>query len=645
MKLRTVFAGAGVFVLAALSFQSGNCYVSQKALEKLARAGGLTFAQVIAYPWRSQARIVGLSLEASDFHIHVGALNLPAGSLLFSPIAAAIAGTDSASAEDVTIETGSSTYKIKRINLSGASLSTAELAQILDPKNAAPIAERFGKISAALITIPEIIGQTKFGATTQKIVFRDIALNGLVQGKAAAASASGASFSISDPQRGKAEGGYGQISAKAVDLVVAARILTQTRDQTDAPRSPLYDSIALDGFHLTNLEAQFELDVGSLTAAGAKGRPPRKPWAEVQPADSNPSESGKPRAFLAEALDSFEIDDVAASDVKLTVLANGDPASFRLARISMSRLGDAKISALEAQNLGFSGAAGKIDLDGLTLRGVDFKSSGGADDSSTDALPMPNLIEKDLLPQVEQIVLTKLDVDLTNAPSGQLESSPVPSGSVFKADRLEVDRKKDDAAVGLDLALDHLTASLNEAGPFASLAAMGYEQLDVSSRLQLAWTATSRELEIKTFSLAGADMGTLKIVGLINNVTSDLGSSDQSAAAAAARNLLLKKLDVRIANEGVVEKALAAQAKGQKKSVEAMRHSDEIVASLVLPALLGNGPPARALGAALARFIADPKTLHLVAVSPQGVGLADLDLMRTPGALFDRVEIEASVNQ
>jgi hypothetical protein len=646
MKLRALVAGAAVLVLAALSLDAGNGYLARQAVERVARAEGLAFERVIVDPLQGRARVIDANWRASGLSIHIAALDLRAEAPLFWPIAPAMARTDSASAEDVTIESGPSIYRIKRIDLSGSSLSTSELAQILDPKSTAPIAERLSKISAASVIIPEIIAETKFGATTQKIVYRDIALNGLEQGKAAAASASGASFSISDPQRGEAEGAYGQINAKAIDLVVAARILTQTRDNADAPKLPLYQALTVDGFHLTNAKAQFALNVKSITATGVKGRPPRKPWTAVQPPDPSSPQAEKPSAFLAEILDSFEIDDVAAGDIRLSLLANGDSASFTFSRISMSQLGGTTVNAIELQNLGFTGAAGKISLEGLTLRGVDFKTYGATDNPSSNALPLPNLIEKDLFPGFDQIVLTRLDVDLTQAQSGE-PASGASSGGAFKADRFEVDGKKekDGGGAGLDLTLDHLTAPVDESGPFAILAAMGYDRLDLSSRLKLAWTEASRELEIKTFSLEGADMGTVNIAGLIGNVTSDLGSSDESVAAEAARNVLLKKLDLHVENAGIVDKALAVQAKNQNKSVDATRHADEMVLSLVLPALLGSDPPARALGAALAKFIADPKTFHLVAVSPQGLGLADLDLIRTPSALFSRVEIEASANQ
>ncbi len=244
MKLTTLLAGAGLCVLAVISLEAADRYAFQHAVAAFApRVQGLTFERVIDEPWRGDARIVGLGWRRGDVSLRVSVLKFAASPLL-PPVAAALAGTGSASAEDITLEAGSSIYKIKRIDLAGASLSSADLRQIFDAKQAKTLVERLARLSATTIAMPELTVVTKVGDGTRKYVYRDITLNGVVSGKAVAASAAGASFSFSDPNVGDAAGAYGQISAKNVDLVLGAKLLTQTRDQPDAPKLPLYD------FHL-----------------------------------------------------------------------------------------------------------------------------------------------------------------------------------------------------------------------------------------------------------------------------------------------------------------------------------------------------------------------------------------------------------
>ena len=82
--------------------------------------------------------------------------------------------------------------------------------------------------------------------------------------------------------------------------------------------------------------------------------------------------------------------------------------------------------------------------------------------------------------------------------------------------------------------------------------------------------------------------------------------------------MLIKKLALHVENAGLFDKALAVQAKNEKQSVDEARQSDILKAILLLPALLGNEAPARALGAALAKFIAAPKNFSLQALAPEG---------------------------
>ncbi len=273
MKLRTLLAGAGVCVVAVVSLEAADRYAFHEAVAAFAsRAHDLSFERIVDEPWRGDARIVGLNWRRKDVSVHIGALKFAASPLL-PPVAAAVAGTGSASVEDVTIEAGPSTYKIKRIDLAGGSLSASDLRQIFDSKQPQTLVERLARLSAATITIPELTILTRISAATQQFSYRDIALNGVVSGKAATASAAGASFTLSDPRASDAAGAYGQIGAKDVDLVLAANLLTQAPDNPDAPKRPLYQSVSIDGFHLGN--AHFGVDIKSLTAAAVKARPPR----------------------------------------------------------------------------------------------------------------------------------------------------------------------------------------------------------------------------------------------------------------------------------------------------------------------------------------------------------------------------------
>jgi hypothetical protein len=254
--------------------------------------------------------------------------------------------------------------------------------------------------------------------------------------------------------------------------------------------------------------------------------------------------------------------------------------------------------------------------------------------------PAPNLLGADLRPNFERIAVVKLEGRL--ASSEETDGRPRHS---FEVERFEIENAAPKDVAGLKVSLDHFTAPVDEGGPFPTLAALGYARVDLSSRLNAVWSEGSSELAINSFSLNGADMGSLNVAARFSNVTQDLASNDERVAAAAARGVLIKRLDLRVENAGLFDKALAVQAKNENQSVDEVRQSDVVKANLLLPALLGDEPTARALGAAIAQFIAAPKTFTFQALAPDGIGIADLELVQTPGALLKKIEIKASANQ
>ena len=649
MNWRTFLAGAGVLVLAALSVGATHRYAARRALDAIAaRPDGFKAEQIIADAWRGEVRIVALALQTPGLAIQIGALRLvsPAPHFLF--VAPALAKSNMASAEDVTIETDLATYRMKRIDLSGTSLSQAEFAQILDPNSTASLAERLGKLSAAAITIPELIAETKLGPLRQKILYRDIALDTVVQGKAAAASAAGASFSVSDPQSGDIEGSYGHISAKAVDLVLAASIMTGARDDADGRKMPLYDEFAVDGFDLANPKTGLKLDIRAVAGRGVKGRPSHLPLAAAKETNQTPTAPERHSDFpFVDVLDSFAIDEIEASDVTLAFRQDAAPLGLSLSRLTISQFDGHRIGAIESRDSTLKTTTTQIGLAGLVLRGIDLDHFHDklVDVTATEAKTSPRAKIDDFLPNFEQMVLNRLDIGFLNPREGQGDETVADAVSV---ERLEVvsPHRKADSPITIYASLEHLIWRPGEfsGAPF-DLTAIGFSGLDLSSRLEMAWTEASHELAIKAFSFEGVDMGTLEISGLVGNLTDDLASTNDEVATAAAQNVIAKRLDLRFQNAGLVEKALALQAKNQKKSAEGVRQADAMAASLLLPALLGNGPSAKAIGSALAKFIANPKSLHLVAVAPAGLSVADLEVMKTPTALFDKLDIEASANQ
>jgi hypothetical protein len=195
---------------------------------------------------------------------------------------------------------------------------------------------------------------------------------------------------------------------------------------------------------------------------------------------------------------------------------------------------------------------------------------------------------------------------------------------------------------------EHLIVKLNpdlgQNGPGNALANLGYSKLDLSGTLELTLNP-SRQLNISNFALSGIDLGALKASLIAENVTGDILSPDPAIAGAAFHQAILKHLDLRIDNFGLVSNVIAHLAEVQNKTIDETRESYETAAALIVPVLLGGGPPAKEIGSAMAKFIANPKSLHLIADAPSGLSLADPGLFQDPAALMKQLNVTVTADQ
>lgn len=641
--------GAWLLALAALIGLAAKFAADHAARSEFAalaaRVGSLKAGRIAADPWRGGIRLAGVEWDDSSVVVRIGSLRIAAPSLAFG---AAIAestffGIGTAHAEDVTIETAAATFKIAQINLTGASLSSEELARILDPASSEPIGDRIAQISAAKIAISELVTETKLPLASQRIVYRDISLIDVAGGKAGTASAEGASFSLSDPETGETVGAYGRMHANAVDLALAARIMGQRRTDPAEPLGKVYNDFTAYGFHVSNSKARYELDLGTLTLRAAKGRPLQTALPTEAKSDQASLEREKQAALLwADLLGSVAFDEMEADDLRLALRGGDAPADVSIEHLSAGRLEGAAIEGIETRNFALTTKAAKIGSESLVLRKLNLERLGRA----LSKVPAEDKGQAGdaTTPAVEEIVLTKLAVGLADGASGG-DDSP----SIFKIDRAHVrgSSEKAGAQMGIDAGVDHFTRSLTpeDVGAFGELSAMGYSRLDVSSRIVGAWSAADNELAMRIISLEGADMGAVQISGLFANVTKDVFSPDRKISTAAALGAQLKKIDLRVDNAGFFERWLQAQANRQGKPVAELRQTYARRAEGFLPALLENAPYARAAGSELAKFIMRPRSFHLVVTAPEGIGLSDVTSIRTPGGLANRLDITAVANE
>ncbi|WP_026606275.1 hypothetical protein [Methylocapsa acidiphila] len=588
----------------------------------------------------------GLKWTMAGASVRIGSVRLSpdAKNSFLGGSAWALDASGSLSLENVAIDTAFESFKIRRIDLAGASNSAGELALIFDPQSSTPFADRLAGLSAATVAIPELIASTKFASIEQTTTYRDILLKDVVRGKAAAVTVEGASFSINGAELGESEGAYGRMIAKAVDLVLAARIMAGSISDPAEAKSLLYDEAEIEGFHLSNTRAHFEIGAGAIKAAGVRGRPMRADRAGAAADAVQEAERSFP-SFYADLFDSVAIDQLKISDLKFN--ADGDrPARVSIGEIAIKGFRDRRIEALEIENLDFASHAAKIGVEKLAFQGIGVarlqNALGPMQGKSLETAV--GAVGPDSAPPFEVLALNGLHAAVADARPGREGSR-----CEFAASRLEFRGAyhADGAPARIDALLEHLTYRLDQGGDAApkALASMGYSELDLSSHIAMAWDEKSRDLAVETITFQGADMGSLRLSGLLSNVSRDLFTTERTTAIVAALAATVKKIDLSIENTGFFDRLLVSQAERQHKSIADMRRTYARAAGVYLPMLLENGPAAQTISAALAQFIANPKTFHMVVAAPEGLSLADLTAIQAPGALLTKLQVEATANE
>jgi hypothetical protein len=652
MRPTALFLGALLIVaapVAGTALHSSADRAARAEFAKLARdLPGLNAVNITADPWRQDTTIEGLTFRRAGLLLRVDRMILPfaASQPLFASLAYAqdvVAPSGTISAENIEIDVGAMHYTIKRIELSGTSLTKADLDSLLDPKSTVSVADRIGKFSASQIAISEIAMQMTLGDQTEKDSYRDITLNDVVNGRVAKATIGGLTSDLTSPEAGAMHTTYGPIKITGLDLSLAARIVSEARKSDSEPRSTLYDSLEIGNGKILMEKSNLEVDMGALSASDVRARPLRIPPTSAVTLLAAQDADGKRQAnvFIADIVDSFEVGRLDVADLRLRVTDKDASGTGTIGRISLSQMAHSKIAEVGFENIAVQAQGSTVKIGALAFRDIDLgelrdlAESTAAHDSASRGADASI---------VSEISLTGLDVDAGKAKT-ETESGRRTRFQLGKLDLISAD-PVDGIPAHFSAVIDHFTLDLKDASAqWDELAALGYDRIDLSSRLEAHFDASKQEFGLENLSLSGIDMGAVKIVCSFGNVSKDLFSADQAQIEAAALSVLIRRIEIKVENSGLFERLIATAAKKSNKSPDEIREAYVAAAAISLPTLLGDGPAAKAVGSAIAKFIAAPKNLRIVAVAPEGLGAADLVLIKDPNALMSKLSIEAAANE
>lgn len=673
--LATTTVGLGVVEISA------NLQAQRQVRQLVARHDGLRIGGVSAEPLRGRIIVEGVQMDRGAVRVSIGTLTLPAprpafglvGSAMASPFddepgapekeetpgpvekampspdvpkAAAPAAAapksqpspqpasipETASADNVTIVSGTDTYRIKRIDLTGTSLSNADLARLLDTANTEPVDARLKKLNATSIVIPEIVIEDMTSGSEHRAIFQQVILSGVVAGRVTAGSVGGVKIALKSGED-TLNGTTGAIQTYGVNLPQIVHLVAATRTDDAEPIVPIYDSVVVNAIKIGNAKGG-AFSLATLKEQNLKARPFKKDWSKAQK-DSKGKLSDADQAALFEDLkQSFEFGTIEMAGLSAQGTDSKGPQTFSLANFTMRDFAKGKVGGMSLRGVGVEGPGVKVSLGSLEIGPFNLPTPKGAA-ASQDATSA-------MLPSAIKVDLSKLDIDVTPKDDSKVTNrvalkvahasfvSEGEAGDIPKSSKLSIENVTFDVPPGNDKA--------------QPLIDMGYSHLDLSAGMGTTYDTSSQELNLQNLTLKGASMGSIGLGLQLANVTKGIISPNKEIAKASAVAILVKGLSLDLVNDGFVDQVLAWKAKQDGMSV-----ADEkaFVIDLVtnkLPASF-NSANVKTIGAAVAKFIDKPKNLHIGILSKSGFGVASMSLLADPALLIDTLEVKATANQ
>ncbi|MCJ2133897.1 hypothetical protein MKK69_07405 [Methylobacterium sp. J-026] len=596
---------------------------------------------------------------------------------------------------DVVLPLGGTLLKAPKLTASGTRLSKEDLEAILRPDSAVPWNERLARLDAGSLTVPVLTSENAGpGENRQTVTYRDVVARDVRAGRVGELTAAGATVSVvSGPNRGS--GTYGAVRATDLDLAALSRLYTVPGDGK-GPVQRVYGTIQVSDVTYSDARGT-TVKITSLNGRDLGGRQIPDGWngafAIVGAGFAEPNDR---RAFAGAAADLIDATTLGSLEMQGLSVSDADPKGpllFEIRRVAYASSGPEAGTRLE--DLALTRGSLRARIGRLTLRGTSLAPTVAALQAiAAEPGPAAGLSDAEmrrLTPQVGDLSLNDLSIELP--PEAEADRVPPRDGRLpgrgpaLEPNRPVVGRLGDPKApepragdplavtvaphpsrrialrvatlaVGppsdgvpsssrLTLSGLSLPADLLAGQPIVGmLPAYGYRDLDLDLVADATVDEMARELSVREVVLSGRDVGTVRLAGTLGGIGPELLSGTLPAATLLMFSGSAKNLDLTVENAGLFERFLAAQSKDLSLKPEELRKEYVTASLLGVPIILGNGPAAKGIGAAMGQFVLKPGklVLHARAKEPAGIGFIDLGAARSPAAVLDRLDVDAKAN-
>ena len=553
-------------------------------------------------------------------------------------------------------------------------------------------------------------GDTRASVTYREVVARDVRggrVGELTAAGAALSAAGGSGQGLGGKGAKEGAGTYGRIRATDLDLAALSRLYGLPGDGK-GPVQRVYGTVEVADVTFSDPSGT-TVRIARLAGRDLGGRQVPGGWNGAFEAITAGLDGSKdPVRSAGAAADLIEAGALGALEVHGFSVSDADPKGpllVEIGRIAYAEAGPGAGLSLEA--LSVARGALRARLGRVALTGVSLAPTVAGLRALAAKEPDASLGEDDLrrlAPTLGALTLADLDIDLppdAAAPKEAQRDPRTPAGRATGPKRSEAkpaevkpgeakpnEAKPADAraagpragdplaltvtpapaphvalraaALGLGPARDgvptssritlsglSLPASLVADWPMVgALPAYGYRDLDLDLVVDSAWDETARDVVVREIALTGREIGSVRLSGVLGGIGPELFSGDVPTATMLMFSGSAKALDVTVENTGLFERVVAAQARDLSLKPDELRKEYVTAAMLGVPAILGSGPAAKGIGAALGQFVMKPGRLVLRAKAkePAGIGFIDLGAARSPAAVLDRMDVDAKAN-
>ncbi|WP_342149232.1 hypothetical protein [Methylorubrum sp. SB2] len=594
-----------------------------------------------------------------------------------SPFAAPATAQEAASAvqdlvlENVTLSFGETSVSAPRVAVSGTRLSKEELLAIFQGDAKENWGTRLQRLDAGSLTMPELRVERR-GDKRQIVTYRDVTARNVHGGRISELTAAGATLSVEGAagQPAKASGRYGKIRAEEVDLTALARLYAEAGTARSGFQR-LYASLAVEDIAFID-ERGTTVSIARLTGRDLAGRQTPATWsgaveslAGADLSQPDPAKRARAAGLIADLAESVSVGSLEASDIAVKEMKGQDPLNFAIGKFAYTGNGAEAGVSLADVSFGSAEARGRIAKLGLTgfsleptiatlrrlAKSVPDKPAEPKPGEKAAPVPPPadpaaqEAELRRLTPVIGTLTLSDLTLDV--AAQGQdpaAKAAPMHVG--VRGGSITFAPPKDGVPTASRLSLSGLTlpASAVESVPgLGSLGLYGYRNLDLDVIADTAWNEGTKELSFNELSLTGKDMGKLRLNATLGGIGPDVFDPDAAVSGFAMLSATAKALDLTLENGGLFDRFITAQAKTLSLKPDELR-KEYVTASVIgVPVILGNSAAAKAIGAAMGKFVSKPGTLSISAKAKNGdgLGMVDVSTAPTPAAVLDKLEVNA----